>query len=156
MEKPPVLEDLRLGQFLRSTMRAKGFMDLARKRPPTQAALSPSIAALAPSMARDRRPHDVAHSETKNHRKQQFNHGITPRYLLRPAQAECFAKAETVLIHFCDRPLARMTFSSDERPIVRSRLFVGPGSKPDGLCAFRQSIRLHPIDVINWRPHSCS
>jgi hypothetical protein len=64
-----------------------------------------------------------------------------------------FAKAETVLIHFCDRPFARMTLSPDKRPIVRSRPFVGPGSKSDGLCAFRQPIRRHLIDVINWRSH---
>jgi hypothetical protein len=68
--------------------------------------------------------------------------------------ARYLAKAEAVLIHFCDRPFARMTFSSDQRPIVGARPFVGPGSKPDGLCAFRQLVRLHLIDVINWRSHS--
>jgi hypothetical protein len=64
------------------------------------------------------------------------------------------AKAEAVLVHFCDRPLAGKALSPDKRPIVRSWPFIRPGSKPNGLCAFRQPIGFHSIDVIDWRSHS--
>src|ERR1700722_5196906 len=68
--------------------------------------------------------------------------------------AQYLAKAEAVLIHLINRPLARMALSSDQRPIVRGRPFVGPGSKPNGLCAFRQPIGFHLIDIVDWRAHS--
>jgi hypothetical protein len=42
-------------------------------------------------------------------------------------------KAEAVLIHLFNRPLARMALSPDQCPIIRSWLFIGPSLQPNGL-----------------------
>src|SRR6202161_4321026 len=68
--------------------------------------------------------------------------------------ARYLTKAEAVFVHLINRPLTRVALSPDQRPIVRSRPFVGPGSKPNGLCAFRQPIGFHLIDIVDWRGHS--